>query len=176
MDWQFPPTTYWACDYFSIQGLKLNHFNKRGLDGWNDNSIHTAFFFSFTLEQRHPTIHKIGFYNDGANLKCMNTQRHIHRQTHIHMHTYLQLWMYQHIYINRIAGQNYIVAASVSSLPFYTPRNTRRSCLILNNNYYDGPHNWLDRKCRCRHFTYLTQPILYHAKYTSGNLLLRQIN
>ena len=30
MDKQFHPTFYWACNYFFLQGLKLNHASKRG--------------------------------------------------------------------------------------------------------------------------------------------------
>ena len=30
MDKWFRPTFYWACDYLSMLGLKLNHVNKRG--------------------------------------------------------------------------------------------------------------------------------------------------
>ena len=32
MDKQFHPSLYWACDYFSLLGFKLNLVNKRGPD------------------------------------------------------------------------------------------------------------------------------------------------
>ena len=46
MDTLFHSTLYWACDYLSILGLKLNHVSKRGLKTMRFKTCHETHFWS----------------------------------------------------------------------------------------------------------------------------------
>ena len=54
--WEYEPTIYNWCNYWSILGLKLNHVSKTAPDIW-----HKKRFFSFTWGRPQPTIESLTF-------------------------------------------------------------------------------------------------------------------
>ena len=95
MDKQFHPTFYWACNYFFLQGLKLNHASKRG-HRW------LFLYTSFTLL----ALGCIDILVSAMGPSIMNHMRTFVKKEYIYIYTYIYIYIsYNITYNTSYAGQ-----------------------------------------------------------------------
>ena len=112
MDKWFHPTLYWACDYLSMLGLKLNHVSKRGHkmyhnDTWSQiNASHTIsqiwqmIYISLPLpciSARKDIFHIIALIAKPVDIIC------VHKDTQ-----YFSTWIYVYLGLGYYVHSNKI--------------------------------------------------------------------